>query len=95
VVSEACFLLGRYSHGTAAVVSLIERGIIDVSFHLDAEIAPIVKLLSKYASVPMSLADACIVRMSELHRRLPIVTLDSDFRIYRRNGRQALPVLLP
>ena len=43
----------------------------------------------------MSLAEACLVRMSELRHDSVIVTLDSDFRIYRRNGSQAIPSLMP
>jgi predicted nucleic acid-binding protein len=43
----------------------------------------------------MSLADACLVRMSELHEAASIVTLDGDFRLYRRRGRQAIPLLIP
>jgi hypothetical protein len=45
------------------------------------------KLMTKYASVPMSLADACLVRMTELHTRSAVLTLDNDFGVYRRNGR--------
>jgi hypothetical protein len=45
--------------------------------------------------VPMALADACLVRMSELSARSAVVTVDGDFRIYRRNGRQAIPVVMP
>jgi predicted nucleic acid-binding protein len=51
--------------------------------------------MTKYASVPMSLADACLVRMSELHAKAKVLTLDSDFRIYRRNRRQSIPGLSP
>jgi hypothetical protein len=43
----------------------------------------------------MSLADACLVRMSELAPRAAVLTLDGDFRVYRRNGRQAIPVIMP
>ena len=49
----------------------------------------------RYADQPMSLADACLVRLSELHPDAYILTLDSDFRIYRRNGRSQIPALLP
>lgn len=52
-------------------------------------------LLKKYASVPMSLADGCLVRMSELYPSGRVFTLDSDFGIYRRNGRQKIATLMP
>lgn len=51
--------------------------------------------MKRYASVPMTLADGCLVRMAEVHARSPILTLDSDFRIYRKNGRQVIPTLMP
>jgi hypothetical protein len=43
----------------------------------------------------MSFADACLVRMSELWPAAPVFTLDSDFRVYRRNKRQSLPLVCP
>ena len=51
--------------------------------------------MRKYRSVPMSLADATLVRLSELHRDSQIFTLDADFRIYRRHGNKVIPVLMP
>jgi predicted nucleic acid-binding protein len=52
-------------------------------------------LIDKYDDVPMSLADACLVRMSELAADPLVLTTDADFRIYRRNGRQMIACLLP
>jgi predicted nucleic acid-binding protein len=95
VLSEACFLLNRIHGGQDAVLELVARGIVAVRFSLSAELTTVRKLMERYASVPMSLADACLVRMSELDPRTTVVTLDSDFKIYRRNRRQAIPVLLP
>ena len=51
--------------------------------------------MDRYVNVPMSLADACLVRLSELHPKLPLVTLDADFKVYRRHGRQLIPVICP
>ena len=56
---------------------------------------PVLTLLQKYADVPMSLADACLVRMTETLNDPVLLTADSDFRIYRRHGRQAIPCVLP
>ena len=95
VISEACFLVRRLEGGPDAVFALLARGILDVEFHLDAEHGAVRKLMTKYASVPMSVADACLVRMAELDHGLTIITLDDDFRIYRRHGRHAVPVLMP
>ena len=68
---------------------------IEIGFELQREITVIDRLLRKYSSVPMSLADACLVRMSELYTGSEICTLDADFRVYRRNNRQVIPVRGP
>ena len=75
--------------------ALLRKGTIRVAFDLDRELIPVLELREKYADVPMALADACLVRMSELLPQPVVVTTDSDFRIYRRHGRRVLPVLLP
>ena len=93
VISEACFLVRQLKSGADAVLALVGRGIVKVEFRLSAEIESVRKLMTKYASVPMSLADACLVRMTELHLRSTVLTLDEDFRIYRRNGRYIVPVI--
>ena len=49
----------------------------------------------RYRNRPMSLADACLVRLSELHTSGEVFTLDSDFRIYRRHGNRVIPLLIP
>ena len=52
-------------------------------------------MVRRYAPVPMSLADACLVRLAELFPQSPVLTLDSDFSVYRKNGRQVIEVLRP
>lgn len=95
VISEACFLLHRIHGGQDAVLELVSRGIVTVTFTLEAELPAVRKLMDRYSSVPMSLADACLVRMSELDPRATLISVDSDFKIYRRNRRQVIPYLLP
>jgi predicted nucleic acid-binding protein len=95
VLSEACFLVSRLRGDADAVMAFVERGIVQPSFRLADELAYVRKLMSRYASVPMSLADACLVRMTELDAGLTVMTLDADFRIYRRNGRQVVPLMTP
>jgi predicted nucleic acid-binding protein len=51
--------------------------------------------MQKFADVPMSLADACLVRMAEQQPNALVVTLDSDFHIYRRNRNQAIRTIMP
>ena len=66
-----------------------------LAFNLSDELETVLALMGKYGDVPMSLADACLVRMSETISEPLVVTMDRDFRIYRRNGRQIVPCLMP
>ena len=95
VVSEACFLPGRLAGGPDALLALLANNIVTLAFCLLSEIDAVCGLVRKFATVPMSLADACLVRMSELDPRTTIVTLDADFRVYRRNRRQVIPTIVP
>ena len=95
VVSEACFLLGRLTGGQDAVFELLAKDVLQIDFRMSSEIEALRGLMRKFANVPMSLADACLVRMTELEPRSAIVTLDSDFRVYRRNRRQVVPTITP
>lgn len=93
VLSEAFHLLGP--RGVPALGALLRRRVLLAAFDLDDDLDSVLKLLQKYANVPMSLADACLVRMSETFADPLILTTDSDFRIYRRHSRQMVPCLLP
>jgi uncharacterized protein len=95
VITEACFLLRDTPSGEATVLSLIADGLIQIPFHVEAEAIPLQTLLIQYRSVPMSLADACLVRLAEIYPNSPILTLDSDFYIYRKLKNQALSVIIP
>jgi uncharacterized protein len=93
VLTEACYLARRTDGGTPAVLELIERGVVRLAFDLENNFSDVSSLMYRYANVPMSLADACLVRMSELIPNCVVLTLDSDFRIYRRHKRQRIPIL--
>ena len=95
VITETCFLLRNVHNGDAAVLSMIEDGILQIDFSLSAEITKIKELMNKYQDVPMSLADACLVRMSELTDNAIVFTLDSDFHIYRKSGKQKIDLITP
>jgi uncharacterized protein len=95
VLSEACFLLRAAPGGNAAVMELLRRHVVEVAFHLEDHVETLARLMRKYASVPMSLADACLVRMAELSPESALLTLDRDFRLYRKDGRRVLPVVMP
>lgn len=95
VLSEACFLLQDMDGGPDAVMALVSRGIVRSDFRVTSEVDSIRALMKKFSTVPMSLADACLVRMTELDQEGVVLTLDSDFKIYRRNKRQVVPTLMP
>ncbi len=95
VLSEACFLLRDLPVAGLAVLDLLVRGILQVGLAIETEAAAIRKLLSRYANVRMSLADACLVRMAEQHPGSRVMTLDRDFRSYRMHGRRVIPTLMP
>ncbi len=95
VVSEACYLLRNYKDGARNVLELLQRELIILPFDLQGESSSIRKLLEKYSSVPMSLADACLVRLSEQISGSAVCTLDNDFRIYRKNKRNVIPLIIP
>ncbi len=94
-LSEAFFLLQQTHNGSEQLLALLERGLVVSDFDLAIELHAIAPLLRRYQSLPMSLADACLVRMAELNRDATIFTVDSDFKIYRRLGRQTIPLIFP
>jgi len=96
VISEACFLLGRYHKAKAYIlVEMVEQGLITILFRFREEARPIQGLMIRYENVPMSFADACLVRMPELYKDSPLLTLDRDFQIYRKHVRQPIQTIMP
>jgi uncharacterized protein len=95
MLSEACFLLRHLPPGREAVMELVRRGVIAVPFRLEPEVDLVAKLMARYSGVPMSPADACIVRMAETMSGSTVLTVDGDFRIYRMHGRRVVPTLMP
>ena len=92
-LSEAFHLLG--ARGAPALWSLLRLGSLRLAFDLADQLEPVLKLMRKYADVPMSLADACLVRMTEALSDSLLLTTDTDFRVYRRHSRQVVPCLIP
>ena len=95
VISESLFLLERARDGQEALWSLIERGVVVVRYSFDDELAETLRLIRRYHDTPMSFADACLVRMAEKGDETVVFTTDSDFRTYRKNGRQVIPLIIP
>jgi predicted nucleic acid-binding protein len=97
VLSEASFLLRRAGADPSLPVRLVRRGVLEIVslFDTDADADALARLMRRYADVPMSFADACLVRIVERTRGGSVMTLDSDFRIYRQARRRTIPLLAP
>ncbi len=94
VVAEACYLLRRLRGAPDAVLANVERGVFQVPFHLDSAVGAIRALMKRYASVPMDLADACLVLLADMLETGAILTLDSDFEVYRWRRRRPFEFLV-
>jgi predicted nucleic acid-binding protein len=92
-LSEAFHLLGK--RGVPVLVALLRRRAVVCAFQLGEDVEAILKLMQKYADVPMSFADACLVRMTEALADPVLATTDRDFRVYRRHSRQNIPCVMP
>ena len=95
VLTEACFLIHRAGGHPADLIRKLDQGVLEIAIDLSREAGTIEVLLKCYEDTPMSLADACLVRISEQIADCRLFTLDSDFEHYRRNGRQLIPLLRP
>ena len=95
VLTEAMFVVKRGGLDPDLVLTLVERGELICDFDVSTEVAPLRRMLKKYHDLPATRAEVCLVRMSELHADGVVLTLDRDFRAYRRNGRQTIPVISP
>jgi len=95
VLAEAMHLLARFSGAQNALFGLLENGALSIAFSIDEHVPTLRKLHQKYRDRPMSLADACIVRMAEIYEQHAVLTLDSDFLVYRKHGRVPLPLIHP
>ena len=94
-LTEACFLIQRAGGRPADLIRKVAQRNLQIGIDLADDATAIESLMQRYADAPMSLADACLVRLSE---RLPdcrLLTLDADFEHYRRNGRHLIPLLRP
>jgi predicted nucleic acid-binding protein len=95
VLTEAFHLLSRTQRGTQRFFDLLDRGLFVVDFQLAPQLKALEKLIHKYQDLPMSLADACLLRMAEIHPTAVVLTLDHHFGIYRKHGRQPVATVMP
>ena len=95
VLTEAAFLLKREGCEADPLFALLERGVIRIALDIEEQQADLRALMHRYRNRPMSLADACLVRLSEIETAGEVFTLDAGFRIYRRHGNKVIPMLMP
>jgi len=95
VWTEAAYLLRRRGGDPKVLWPILRSGAIQIDFSLNADFESVTALMGRYSDVPMSLADACLVRMSEVKQDACVFTTDRHFRRYRRFGRQVIPLLSP
>ena len=95
IIAEVMYLLRASEKAQDSVMEWLERGCLFVAFDLGGEAHAVRRLMAKYRDVPMSLADACVVRMSEVFDDHAVCTVNRDFRIWRKHGKAAIPLIIP
>lgn len=92
VLAETSFQL----QSCEPVLGMLRDGVIQLAFDCESNLEHLHDLAQRYADRKPDLADLCLIRMSELFPRHTVVTVDEeDFRIYRRNKREMIPILCP
>lgn len=94
VLAESCFLLARAGVAPTRILAKLANGVLRIGLGIEREAAAIAALMQRYADLPMTLADACLVRLAETQPG-PLCTLDRDFHGYRRHGRHPLDLIIP
>ena len=95
VLTEATYITRNLPGARAALIEMVGEGFLSIGIYVADHHSALLAMIKRYTNVPMSLADACLVRLAELHPKSLVMTLDSDFSVYRKNGRQRIGVLRP
>jgi predicted nucleic acid-binding protein len=96
VLAETVHRLNYFEQETSAVFELLREKALIIGFELEIQLESVGQLMAKYAGRRIDLADACLIRLSELYPSAQVVTLDqADFRVYRRGDRKMIPFLTP
>ena len=95
VLAEATYLTRAIPQARAALIEMVSEGFLNIGMTLAEQHRAILTLVRRYRDTPMSLADACLVRLAELYPQSTLLTLDSDFTVYRKNGRQVISMIRP
>jgi uncharacterized protein len=95
VLAEATYLTSQITGAREALIEMVGENFLQIGLQVQDQHAALLAMVKRYVNVPMSLADACIVRLAEMHTKSQVFTLDSDFNIYRKNGRQVIAQISP
>ncbi len=95
VLTEVLHLLRKVPRSTARLLGQWQHGLLRASFSAEAEKTSLLALMRRYSDLPISFADASLIRLTEIHAHSVVWTLDGHFRVYRRHGRQAIPLITP
>jgi uncharacterized protein len=95
VLAEATYLTSNLLGARQALIEMVGENFLHIGLQVQEQHAALLAMVKRYVNVPMSLADACLVRLAELHPKSPVFTLDSDFEIYRKNGRLVIERICP
>ncbi len=91
VLSETAFQV----RSSKLPLEMLQNGMLRLAFDLADDLEHLHDLATRYADRKPDLADLCLIRLSELYPRHTVITVDQDFRVYRRNKREAIPLLTP
>jgi len=92
VLAETAFHL----QSVAITLAMVSDGLVKIAFACDDHLPQLSVLAKRFADRKPDLADLCLIRMSELHPRHAVITVDQeDFRVYRRNKREVIPLICP
>ena len=94
-IAEAAYLIEARDGDSSSLFRFLREKVIQLPFQLEKETETVIELRRRYADLPMDLADACLVCMTEKYRNCRVFTLDKHFKIYRRHGRQIIPLIFP
>lgn len=95
VLAEATYLTRQTPGARAALIEMVGENFLSIGMTIADHHSALLAMVRRYDNVPMSLADGCLVRLAELNPQSPMMTLDSDFTVYRKNGRQVIELLCP
>jgi uncharacterized protein len=93
VLAEATYLTREIPDARTALIEMVGEDFLSIGIALTDHHSAILTMVRRKTNVPMSLADACLVRLAEIYPQSPVFTLDSDFGVYRKNGRQVIDVI--